>query len=395
MAQNVSAFSSYRVYGITISGQTNWSQEVYFREVVCTSIDTDNDGIPNQLDLDSDGDNCTDAIESNSSTTATSTSVYPTGTDTNANGLLNNYESATTAGTVNYSSTYTNYALSSSINACADTDGDGIRDAFDLDDDNDGVLDTFEMGCGTGITISGTNGGVKAENTAPPGWTNSVSSPDIADATGHVYGPWNVGCSGTAPLPPNGHLSWMSFFSNTQEAFKTTLNNLVPNKSYNLTLNYGKFAALGVGLGQVTIKLGSVVIDQYTPTLGCGWETRTITFTATAATQELQFQNTGPTSATWNTNISISANAIVPVCTDIDTDNDGIPNRLELDSDGDGCSDAKEASSSTTATSTTVYPIGTDTNANGLLNNYESATTAGTVNYTSTYADYALAANLN
>jgi len=264
--------------------------------------------------------------------------------------------------------------FTSNFSFAQDTDGDGIVNNLDIDDDNDGVLDTYEMGCGQAILIAGTNGGVKAENTAPPGWTLSVSSPDIADATGHVYGPWNVGCVGTAPLPPNGHLSWMSFFSNTQEAFKTTVNNLVPNKTYTLTVHYGKFAALGVGLGQVTVKLGTTVIDQYTPTVGCGWETRTITFTATATSQDLQFQNTGPTSGTYNVNVSIGADAIVPVCADFDTDSDGIPNRLDLDSDGDNCSDAFESGSSTTATSTSVYPTGTDTNANGLLNTYEGGT---------------------
>ena len=31
-----------------------------------------------------------------------------------------------------------------SINACTDTDGDGVRDVLDLDDDNDGVLDSVE-----------------------------------------------------------------------------------------------------------------------------------------------------------------------------------------------------------------------------------------------------------
>jgi hypothetical protein len=69
--------------------------------------------------------------------------VFPTGTDTNSNGLLNNYE-GTTAGTVNYASTYTNFALSTAINACTDTDGDGIKDVKDIDDDNDGVLDAIE-----------------------------------------------------------------------------------------------------------------------------------------------------------------------------------------------------------------------------------------------------------
>ena len=159
MPQNVSAFSTYRVLGISISGQANWSQEVYFREVVCTNIDTDNDGTPNHLDLDSDGDGCTDAIEAGSSTTATSTSAFPTGTDSNSNGLLNGYESGT-PGTVNYTSTYASYALTNTINACTDTDKDGVRDVVDLDDDNEGVLDAVELGFLQGVQKSGTHGGV-------------------------------------------------------------------------------------------------------------------------------------------------------------------------------------------------------------------------------------------
>jgi hypothetical protein len=34
--------------------------------------------------------------------------------------------------------------LTPSINACVDTDNDGIADIIDIDDDNDGVLDTTE-----------------------------------------------------------------------------------------------------------------------------------------------------------------------------------------------------------------------------------------------------------
>ena len=114
-------------------------------KVICApvDIDTDGDGIPNRLDLDSDGDGCSDAIEASSSRTATSTSVYPTGTDVNTNGLLNNYE-GTTAGSINYTSTYTKYSLDKTTNLCTDTDGDGVPDFFDLDNDNDGVLDAVE-----------------------------------------------------------------------------------------------------------------------------------------------------------------------------------------------------------------------------------------------------------
>ncbi|BDB56358.1 hypothetical protein SHINM13_06540 [Flavobacterium ammonificans] len=352
--------------------------------------DSDLDGTPNHLDLDSDGDGCSDALEGGA--TNVTTANYKFTSTAGTNGFADELETSPGSGV--FSRTYSyNFALSNTINACTDSDNDGVRDILDLDDDNDGILDSVEMGCDQGVNITGTNGGVRAENTAPPGWTSSVSSPDIANAAGHVYGTWNVGCVGTAPLPPNGHLTWMSFFSNTQEAFKTTLNNLIPGRSYSLTVFYGRFAALGVGLGQVTVKLGTTVIDQYTPTVGCGWETRTITFTAAASSQELQFQNTGPTSATWNTNISISANAILPVCTDIDTDNDGISNRLDTDSDGDGCFDAVEAKTTYNAGSGIVSTAKLTTSTipgtvgdNGFVNGLETAAGSGIYNGTYLYS---------
>jgi hypothetical protein len=80
----------------------------------CDDSDTDKDGIPNHLDLDSDNDGCSDAIEAKSSLSATSTTEYPAfsaGDDTNANGLLNVYES-NTAGVVNYNSFYDPFAIS-------------------------------------------------------------------------------------------------------------------------------------------------------------------------------------------------------------------------------------------------------------------------------------------
>ncbi|MGB2327172.1 MAG: hypothetical protein ACPH3L_05250, partial [Flavobacteriaceae bacterium] len=100
-------------------------------------LDTDNDGTPNGLDTDSDGDGCSD-------TTEAGTSDDNSETDANTNGLLDQYEDGTT-GTINYTSTYSAYALNDAINACTDNDDDGVNDVFDLDDDNDGILDTVEL----------------------------------------------------------------------------------------------------------------------------------------------------------------------------------------------------------------------------------------------------------
>ncbi|MDC1167903.1 hypothetical protein OAT36_03215, partial [Flavobacteriaceae bacterium] len=105
--------------------------------IVVTETDTDGDSIPNSLDLDSDGDGCLDTIEAGTSNDNSTT-------DANNNGLLDQYEDGTT-GTINYTSTYSSYAINDAINACADTDGDGVNDVFDLDDDNDGILDTVEL----------------------------------------------------------------------------------------------------------------------------------------------------------------------------------------------------------------------------------------------------------
>ncbi|MEY4459093.1 MAG: hypothetical protein RIT38_298, partial [Bacteroidota bacterium] len=164
-----------------------------------------------------------------------------------------------------------------------DFDGDGIINSIDLDDDNDGILDSEEY-CKSSILLPATNTTATiTEFRVPTGWTITNSSPDIATTASSIYSGWVGGCSGTAPAAPNGHTSWVNFYSNTQEAFKTTVTGLTVGKSYILKVYYAKFASTPA-LGQITVKLGSTVIDQYTPTLGCGWETHYISFTASATT---------------------------------------------------------------------------------------------------------------
>ena len=140
-------YYSYRLQGISGATWYNRIYEIVPRVDTATyqsslhpkdncSVDTDGDGTYNHLDTDSDGDACIDTIEAGTSNDGTTT-------DANNNGLLDQYEDGTT-GTINYTSTYSSYAINDAINACADTDGDGVNDVFDLDDDNDGVLDTVE-----------------------------------------------------------------------------------------------------------------------------------------------------------------------------------------------------------------------------------------------------------
>jgi len=104
--------------------------------------DTDGDGITNNLDLDSDGDGCSDANEYYLDNTADGgdDGVFGTGTPSvDADGLV------IAAG---YDGNGLSDATDDTIDsACTDFDGDGVPNNVDIDDDNDGVLDGDEASC--------------------------------------------------------------------------------------------------------------------------------------------------------------------------------------------------------------------------------------------------------
>ncbi|BDB52317.1 hypothetical protein GENT11_06290 [Flavobacterium ammonificans] len=376
---NNTAYLYYRLVGINAFSGGTWATEIYFKDKLC-AYDTDNDGIPNTLDLDSDGDGCSDAREAGSSTTAVSTSVYPTGQDSNGNGLLNDYEGLTD-GTINYTSTYTNFALKNNLNACLDTDSDGISNLVDLDDDNDGVLDTEEFNCSparlnkTGITVSSTvawgfNGG-------------SVTLANMVDNAEAIVA-----------------------FSNSEFLNQTVLQFNLPSARILSQIEIGNQAGnnpLGTtGTYRIQAWDGTEWIDLTadqtfgTPTAPINAANNSYKFNMpsnyTAYTRYRIFgtSNRGTVSG-WIQEAYFTER----ICL-LDIDGDGVPNHLDLDADGDGCADAIEAGSSTTATSTSNFPAsaGNDTNRNGLLNNYEGGT-AGTINYTSTYTSFALSNTIN
>jgi gliding motility-associated-like protein len=85
----------------------------------CLPKDTDEDTIPDQLDLDSDNDGIPDAIESQKNPKLLSN------TDTNLDGLDTIFEPITNP---------------------IDSDLDGVPDYLDLDSDNDGIYDLVESG---------------------------------------------------------------------------------------------------------------------------------------------------------------------------------------------------------------------------------------------------------
>jgi hypothetical protein len=98
--------------------------------------DTDQDGVPNHLDLDSDNDGIFDIIEAGG-TDSNNDGVVDTTTDTDGDGWANTFDS--------------NNGGTALIDP--DTDGDGLENRIDIDSDGDGVVDLIESQATTGSPL--------------------------------------------------------------------------------------------------------------------------------------------------------------------------------------------------------------------------------------------------
>ncbi|MGC4035743.1 MAG: DUF4347 domain-containing protein [Chitinophagaceae bacterium] len=129
---NAGNYSHYRIINSTGAGITVNTQAIaeitvsrndayyipsLYPKSSCTT-GTDNDGVSNNFDLDSDGDGCSDAKEAGA-TTSTATNYQFTGA-VGANGLANSLETVADNGIINYTSTYSQYAIDASLNFCTD-----------------------------------------------------------------------------------------------------------------------------------------------------------------------------------------------------------------------------------------------------------------------------------
>jgi gliding motility-associated-like protein len=114
----------------------------------CVPKDSDGDGIPDQLDPDSDNDGILDIIEAQ-----VNNSVILSNTDTNNDGLDNAFGSGLSSvdtdkdGIPDYLDLDSdNDGILDSVETGIDTDSDGIRNYRDLDSDNDLCSDVIEAG---------------------------------------------------------------------------------------------------------------------------------------------------------------------------------------------------------------------------------------------------------
>jgi hypothetical protein len=350
------------------------------------------------LDLDSDGDGCSDAREAGTTTSSTANFAFTGNVGTN--GLDNTLETVADNGI--YSGTYTYYFSNNSlVNACTDTDSDGIMDVKDLDDDNDGVTDCAE---GTtkpfdfSVNALFSNRNVDAAGIAQFSSSQSLPTtqevgPPAGDANGNISLRLNAGVGPktsynlafsipTGVMVTSNGLSINGFLTNDEyHEFNTNgVRMMVFDPANELELwNGTAWVAMPANYAGTTIRWRPKVNGTKFYFLIPDVTTFNWTY----------FNNTASTANGTTINISRA-------CIEQDTDGDGKPNNLDLDSDGDGCADAIEAGSSTTATSTSVYPTGADANNNGLLTTYENSTVGleGFTNYTSTYDPNALSFNV-
>ncbi|MEM9214533.1 MAG: DUF4347 domain-containing protein [Cyanobacteria bacterium P01_F01_bin.150] len=165
---------------------------IFGNNTLQTSIDTDGDGIPNRVDLDSDNDGISDLVESGQNAAlidqnndgirddiANGISTTPNPSDLDGDGLADAVDGANT------------------ITIAPDFDADGIPNYLDLDADNDGIPDVIEAQPTAGYTSNGTansdldqDGVLDAFDSAgsifggqfvPPENTDGIDQPDYLD----------------------------------------------------------------------------------------------------------------------------------------------------------------------------------------------------------------------
>ena len=328
-------------FGYTAStGGAGSNNSVGF-DTLCTLpiyLDTDRDGISNHLDLDSDGDGCTDAIEgagtftSPQLTTALGNISSQTpnqnfGTSVDANGIPT---------LVGASGQAIGQSQDISKNDCLDTDGDGYPDWQDLDDDNDGILDTVECSV-TDLVTNGTFTGNANNWTLEGSWTYNTNR--VANSADGETSRLLQSLNNLDKLPNN--LIPLTFTMGAQDASNASGS----TSALEVRLNGVVYATFNNGTDRnnsnVTITLESGVMSNFT-TFGTsavnGYTNQTFTlwipYTG-PSTANLVFRKVGGNDDWLIDDVSIPA----MIC---DTDGDGILDHLDLDSDGDGCPDSIE-----------------------------------------------------
>ena len=353
-----------------------------------TPVDTDGDGIRDIRDIDSDGDGKPDRLEgwdtNGNGIINGSEKAYVGTTDTDGDGLLDEYDAVSGITTVNNVTNNTTPAFYPDVNnpggnrdwrQAQDWDKDGIADITDLDDDNDGIPDAVE--CPTCNTDPFQNGSFELPaygdvayhlTTAVPGWATT--------ATDNYIELWTNSYLGVAP------------YQGTQIAEINATQNATLYQNFCLNGNGATIlwrvrhrgrdgvdvANVGFGTSATSLTNVAVMSDGNTT-----WGSYNGVYTVPAGVTSLYMGLTAVSTATGDVAIGnlIDDIQITIVEQPCDNDGDGIPNRLDLDSDGDGIPDLVEAGGIDTDGNGTVDGFA-DSDGDGLANTYDA--TSGGVN---------------
>ncbi|KAI9549926.1 hypothetical protein GHT06_004511 [Daphnia sinensis] len=281
------------------------------------------------------------------------------------------------------------FYLHSLLNACLDTDSDGLGDLFDLDDDNDGLLDTSESGpfaclAAPSCVVNPSFSKCKWIGTPPTGWISYPNGGSVDINQGN----WQVNVGQTTPtstLFPNTP-SGTYFIYGVSKNGSGSQGGWAPyGESFQQTINCLTVGNAGLSWATtpatarfVLIRDGVQVSQAPDQNLQAVQQTVSLSFTATSTSHTIAIAHT----SNGANDISLMvieagsgffcADALPSINSNLDTDNDGIPDRLDLDSDNDGCSDANETYNSLTAQGTdgnTYYGTGNPpaTNADGTV----------------------------
>ncbi len=170
------------------------SKLLIFGDATANCVDTDNDGIENHLDLDSDNDGILDVVEAGHGAADADNDGIIDGAPSlfGSNGLFDGLETTPDSDTLNYSV------------ADSETLPDGIYDPYELDSDGDGCNDTEEENiedtdndgiAGTGAATVDTNGLVTSITyLVPPNdfWQDTLLSSCLA-ISGSIFEDINFG----------------------------------------------------------------------------------------------------------------------------------------------------------------------------------------------------------
>ena len=387
-------------------------------------LNTDGDGVPNYLDLDSDNDGIFDVTENGNGALDSNNDGVLNGTDTDGDGVIN------------VAGVDTNSTFGSTTSAPLNLDGDSKPNYLDIDSDNDGITDVVENGNGALDTnndgkIDGTDtdgdgiinvAGIDA-NSSFGGTALAASDkdgdgkPNFLDLDSDNDGLQDVIEAGGTDADNNGTIGTGAFtdtdgdgWSNITDASNGGTALPIPNTDGDGVANYLDLDSDNDGITDV-IEAGGTDADgngtigtgAFTDTDGDGWSNITDSDNAGTALANLDSDGDGHKNYLdidsdndgIIDNIEGLNHSVIGAATGLDSDNDGIdnaydinsgvpiivvtnsdsdtrPNYIDIDSDNDGIVDNIEFQSSTGY----IAP-GPDTDGNGLADVYETAPGSG------------------